>query len=173
MTPGNLSPQFDQGVLIPNQISLREAVIKTVSRTKLDVVADTNVNPGAAAQGVAFTVTALDELALVPAGFDIPLTVGDYEVSYALNFTSTSARPNMATVLNFGGAVLETVNGHNYIRASTGHNEASQTATHAFTVAVAGNLRIDVLRQAGAGAVAMPSGWMIVRKYEDVTVLVP
>lgn len=129
--------------------------------TKFSNTLINNVNSGA---GIAFS--GFDPSALIaddgsvtvnPAIINVNIT-GRYELYFNIYMTAASTRTNVLYQFRINGVNQGRISGSDYIRNSSGHDEASTNLTEDFDLVNGDTIEIWCLQGAGAGVVTVPIG---------------
>lgn len=83
----------------------------------------------------------------------IPPSEGIYECCVTCYFTSTSARTNPAIAFDIGGELQNEVSASTYIRASSGHDEASTTLCSIYLIPGNSDIRLRFAQLGASGTV--------------------
>lgn len=132
----NLSTDFNLGTDIPSKITLNldntslvrnpDGTLSAVTLTaRLLIGASTITNTGAPLNRLSGITTDYDDIGLTVATDSIDLGTGTYEVKYVINmFDNNSARVAHRSILNVDATPYSTVQGNNYMRDATAHDNA-------------------------------------------------
>lgn len=178
-----LSIQPD-GTIVATLGSLPTTTVTEVRRSIFNLGTSTNINPNTAPFALPFLPEPeLNEIgaSLGTNAFKIPQ--GNYEININVNLDANGARPNFYFDLvdDSTGNIIESTTtgvqqtsyGHVYARNASGHDDTGQSNTFHIEVPGSVALRIETRREASAADVDLIGGWIIIRRYEQKTVLTP
>ncbi len=148
--------------------------VTEVLRTTMEIGANGNINNTAAPNDIDNLSIGLDEIGMSLSGNDeFVLPAGNYEIYASVNFDMSGGQPrtNFNLLLREGTTVIQSANGHNYMRNANDHDEASQSTTF-YLETTGGTFNLATQREASAGVTQLTDGWVIVRRFEQKAVLV-
>ena len=148
--------------------------VTEVLRSRINVGTNANINPSPAPVQVNLAgAGALNEIPGLVVGastFDLP--AGNYEAAVQLNLDSNAARTNFYVDLRIGVAIVDTAYGPFYARNATGHDDTGGYTNFQFQLlGPTVGLNFATRREAGAGDVNLDGGWIILKRFEQKTVV--
>lgn len=142
-----------------------------VTRARLDLDTDPDINNGAATQLPIDSIVFNEITGLSIGATTFTLPAGNYEIAIQINGITDDPRTNYFVDLRDGGTILDRAFGPFYARDSSGHTDTGGTIQFEVTLGAGATLNIATTQEAAGGEVELDSGWILIRRYEQKTVV--
>jgi hypothetical protein len=142
-----------------------------VTRARVDLGTAADINNGAPEQLPTDTLVFNDIVGLSIGADTITLPAGSYELDIQINAESNSSRTNFYVDLRNGAAVLDRAYGPFYARGASNHDQTGATITFELTLGATTTINFATTQEASGGDVDLDGGWILIRRYEQKTVV--